>query len=227
MNDQATPPIHDSVAIEEWGAYNVIAVSFEDDNNAYAAMSQLKELESQGRLRLDEAAVVVRGEDGELVEKDRVGSQFPAVTLGGGLIGLLVGIVGGPFGMLIGGTTGLFAGSAVDIGDLDRTESVLGQISSSARVGHTTLLAVVAEQSPNVVDAAMGELGGTVLRKSVADVRAEIAAAEEAQRKAKREAREELMRSHREHDEEAVQSKVEELKGKLSREKKSASAPAA
>lgn len=226
MNDQDRPSIRDSVTAEEWGAYSVIAVSFEDDNNAYAAMTQLKELASQGRVRLDEAAVVVRGEDGELIEKDRVESQFPTITLGGGLIGLLVGIVGGPFGMLIGGTTGLFAGSAVDIGDVDRTESALGQISSSAKVGHTTVLAVVAEQSSSVVDAAMDELGGTVLRRSVADVRAEVAAAEEAQRKAKREAREELIRARREHDEEAVQSKVEELRGKLSRDKKSASAPA-
>ena len=90
--------------------------------------------------------------------------------------------------MLIGGTSGLFAGSLVDLGDLDETDSALSQISSSAKVGHTTLLAEVAEQSPEVIDAAMDALGGTVLRRSVADVRAEIAASEDAQRKAKHEA---------------------------------------
>ncbi len=224
MNDQHTPSIHDSVTAEEWGAYSVIAVSFEDDNNAYAAMTQLKELDSQGRMRLDEATVVVRGEDGELIEKDQVDSNFPTITVGAGLIGLLVGIIGGPFGMLIGGTSGLFAGSLVDLGDLDETESALAQISSSAKVGHTTLLAVIAEHNTEVVDTAMSGLGGTVLRRSVADVQAEIAAAEEAQRKAKREAREELMRSRREQSKEAVEAKVEKLKGKLSHDKKPASA---
>jgi uncharacterized membrane protein len=87
MNDQHTPSIHDSVTAEDWGAYSVIAVSFEDDNNAYAAMTQLKELDSQGRMRLDEATVVVRGEDGELIEKDQVDSNFPTITVGAGLIG--------------------------------------------------------------------------------------------------------------------------------------------
>ena len=224
MNDQNTPSIHDSVTTEEWGAYSVIAVSFEDDNNAYAAMTQLKELDSQGRMRLDEATVVVRSEDGELIEKDQVDSNFPTVTVGGGLIGLLVGIIGGPFGMLIGGTSGLFAGSLVDLGDLDDTESALAQISTSAKVGHTTLLAVIAERDTEVVDSAMSGLGGTVLRRSVADVHAEIAAAEEAQRKAKREAREDLMRSRHEQSKEAVEAKVEKLKGKLSHDKKPASA---
>jgi uncharacterized membrane protein len=226
MNNQHSQSIHDSVAVEEWGSYNVIAVSYQEDNNAYAALSQLKELDSQGRIRLDEAAVVERLEDGRVIEKDRVDSNFPTVTVGGGLLGLLVGIIGGPFGMLIGGTSGLFAGSLVDLGDLDETESALSQVSSSAKVGHTTLLTVVAEQSPEVIDAAMDALGGTVLRRSVADVRSEIAATEDAQRKAKHEARAELMRSRRERNKEAVQAKVEELKGKLSRSEKTASAQA-
>lgn len=224
MQNQNSPSIRESVTGEEWGAYNVIAISFDDDNNAYAGLSQLKELDSQGRVRLDEAAVIVRGEDGEVTEKDRVESTFPTITLGGGLIGLLVGIIGGPFGMLIGGTSGLFAGSLVDLGDLDETESALSQISSSAKVGHPTLLAVVAEHSTEVIDAAMSGLGGSVLRRSVADVRAEIAATEEAQRKAKREAREALLRGRREHDKETVQAKIEELKGKLTHSKTPASA---
>jgi uncharacterized membrane protein len=224
MNDQHSQSIRDSVTSEEWGSYNVIAVSFKEDNNAYAGLSQLKELDSEGRVRLDEGTVAVRQEDGQVVEKDQVDTDFPTMTVSGGLLGLLVGIIGGPLGMLIGGTSGLFAGSLVDLGDLDDTESALGQISSSAKVGHPTLLAVVAEHSTDVIDAAMSELGGTVLRRSVADVHAEIAAAEAAERKAKREAREELIRSRRDHDKEAVQAKVEELKGKMKHSKALASA---
>ena len=57
---------------------------------------------------------------------------------------------------------------------------------------------MVDEQSTEVLDAAMSDLGGTVLRRPVVDVEAEIAAAEDAERKAKREARKELNRAHRE-----------------------------
>jgi uncharacterized membrane protein len=218
--------IHNTRTTEGWGANSVIAVSFEQDENAYAALTQLKELDSQHRVAIQEAAVVVRDEDGEVVEKDRIESTFVPSTVGVGLLGLLIGIIGGPVGMLIGGASGLLVGSLFDLYDSEETESVLSQFSSFTRVGHTTLLAVVAEQSSEVIDATMAALGGTVLRRSVYDVEAEIAASEEAQRKAKWEAREQLLRGRREHDKEAAHTKVEKLKGKLHRGQKAASADA-
>ena len=125
-----------------------------------------------------EAVVVAHGEDGQIVPKDRVESSSLPGTGTGGLIGLLIGVIGGPLGVLIGGTYGLFVGSLFDIYDADESDSALGEISGSVKIGHTVLLAVVDEQSTEVVDAAMADLGGTVARRSVAVVEAEIAAAE-------------------------------------------------
>lgn len=210
------------------GGYNsVIAVSFEDDRNPYKALTLLKALDSQRRVDVQEAAVVVRGEDGQVVEKDRIASADLPGTASGGLLGLLLGIIGGPLGMLIGGTGGLMIGSLFDLYDVDETESALGAISSSVQVGRPTLVAVLGEQSPEVVDVAMADLGGSVLRRPEADVEAEIAAAEEAQRKAKREARKELIRGRHERDKTAVKAKVDELKSKLHHEGKSSEAPPA
>ena len=87
---------------EGFGTYNAIAVSFEDDRNAYNALTLLKELDSQQRVGVREA-VVVRGEDGQVIEQDRIESTFLPGTAGGGLTGLLIGIIGGPLGVLIGG----------------------------------------------------------------------------------------------------------------------------
>ena len=202
-------------AYEFTTAYSVISVSFDPDSNAYAALTALKEMDSQGQLNLEAAAVVVRGEDGQIEVKDRVGSYDFAGAAGGGLLGLLIGIIGGPLGVLIGGTYGLMLGSLVDLDEAEETDSVLSQISASARPGHTTLLAQVAEQSPEVVDTAMASLGGSVLRRSVDDVEAEIAAAEKAQREAKREAARELRRGRRERGEQQVHAKVEQLKAKM------------
>ena len=41
---------------------NVLAVNFGEDSKAYEALSALKELDEQGQVSLDGAAVVVRGE---------------------------------------------------------------------------------------------------------------------------------------------------------------------
>jgi uncharacterized membrane protein len=204
-----------TAATEGWVGHNVIAVSFEDDRNAYNALTSLKELDSQQRVGVGEAVVVERGQDGQIVEKDRVESNSLPATASGGLIGLLLGVIGGPLGVLVGGTYGLFVGSLFDLTDISEADSALAQISGSARLGHTSLLAVVDEHSPEVVEAAMSDLDGTVVRRSVADVEAEIAAAESAQRKAKQEARKELIRERHQHNEAAVQAKLGELKAKL------------
>jgi uncharacterized membrane protein len=174
---------------------NVVVVSFTDDDSAYEALTTLNELASQGQIAVEEAAIVTRGDDGHIEVKDRVAGDSLAGTASGGLVGVLVGILGGPLGVLLGGATGLLVGSLFDLADSDEEESVLGDLSKTVRVGRTALLAQVMEQSPEVIDAAMERLSGTVVRRPVYDVEAEIAAAREAQAEAKRQARKELRKA--------------------------------
>jgi uncharacterized membrane protein len=127
----------------------------------------------------------------------------------------LIGILGGPLGILLGGATGVAVGSLFDLADADDTDSALTEVSKTVKVGRTSLLAQVEEQSPEVIDAAMADLSGTVVRRSVGDVEVEIAAAEDAQREAKRKARAELRKARHEKRQEDVQAKVGALKAKL------------
>jgi uncharacterized membrane protein len=216
----------DNAAADGWDGHSVIAVSFEDDRGAYKALTLLGELDSQRRVSVREAVVVARGEDGKIVAKDRTESSDLPGTASGGLIGLTLGIIGGPLGMLLGGSYGLFVGSLFDLGDAEETDSALDEISGSVKPGQTALLAVVDEPSTEIVDAAMSDVGGTVVRRSVDDVEAEIAAAEDAERKAKREARKELDRARRERNKAAVDAKLEALKAKLHHGQRSESADA-
>jgi uncharacterized membrane protein len=200
----------------------MLAVSFEDDRNAYNALTSLEELDTQGRVHVREAVVAFRGEDGQVVAKDRVGESTLPATTGGGLLGLLIGVVGGPLGVLIGGAYGLFVGSLIDLYDIDEADSALAAISTSVGLGRTALLAVVDEQSPEVVESAMSTLGGTVVRRPAAEVEAEIATAENAARQAEIAARQELVTGRRKRDKAAVQAKLVELKAKLRRERSGA-----
>src|SRR5258708_26279378 len=61
-------------------AENVIAVSFEADANAYQALTALKELDTQQRVHIRGAGVVVRGEDGRVEVKDEVTDQSLSST---------------------------------------------------------------------------------------------------------------------------------------------------
>jgi uncharacterized membrane protein len=206
----------------EFTPENVVAVGFADDSTAFEALTTLKELDSQGQLRVVEAAVVTREDDGRVHVKDQVGDDTFVGTASGGLIGLLVGVLGGPLGVLIGGATGLLIGSLYDLDDADETDSVLSEVSKTVQVGRNALLAQVVEQSHEVIDTAMDRLSGTVVRRSVEDVESEIAAAEEAQRKAKKEARKKLREARHEKHREQVRAKIEELKAKLHLDRKPA-----
>jgi uncharacterized membrane protein len=200
---------------DAYGTENVIAVSFREDSAAYEALTRLKELDSQGQIGVKGAAVVTRGDDGRIVEKDQVGDPSFAGTATGGIVGLLIGVLGGPLGVLVGGATGVLVGSLFDLDDADDTDSVLGEISQSIGAGPAGLLADVSEPSTEVVDTAMQGLGGTVLRRSVDDVEAEIAAAEQAQREAKKKARKDLRDARHKKQKDEVDAKVAELKTKL------------
>jgi uncharacterized membrane protein len=194
---------------------NVLAVNFDGDSNAYEALSVLKEMDDQGQIGLADAAVVAREENGSIVTKDEVDDAELEGTATGGIVGLVIGILGGPFGVLIGGATGLLVGSLFDLADDDDTESALSDISRSVRVDRTGVIAEVNEQSPEVVDTAMTRLGGAVVRRPLEEVQAEIAAAEDAQRAAAKEARKQLREHRRDQAKENIQAKIDELKAKV------------
>ena len=127
----------------------------------------------------------------------------------------MIGILGGPLGMLLAGSAGVLVGALVDDREADKGESVLASFSKSLQVGQAALVAELVERNPAMVDSAMAELGGRVLRRPLDEVEVEIAAAEQAQRKAEKEAREQLLKARLEMHKYEVHAKVEELKTKL------------
>jgi uncharacterized membrane protein len=204
----------------EFNQDNVIAVTFPAEANAYEALARLKELDASDDVSVRGAAVVAREQDGHITIKDQYGKESFEDTAGGGLLGLLVGVIGGPLGVLVGGATGLLVGSLFDEDDDDNTRSVLSDISSSIRVGPPGLLAEVSEQDPTAVDAVMAHLSGELVRRSTSDVELELAAAQDAQHEAKKKAREQLREArHKQHKDE-IESKLAKLKAKLPGQKK-------
>lgn len=201
---------------------NVLAVSFSEHSSAYEALSRLKELDAGGGVSVRGAAVVIREEDGKVVTKEEFGEDSWEGTATGGLLGLLVGVLGGPIGIVVGGASGVLVGALFDMDDDDATDSALAEIAKSLRVGSPGLLADVLEADPVAIDAAVANLGGTVVRRPAADVRAEIAAAEEAQREAKKAARKELREARTKKQKDEVDEKLAALKAKLGRHKEPA-----
>jgi uncharacterized membrane protein len=205
----------------------IIAVSFHDSSRAYEAVTKLKELDQQGQIAVYEARVVERAANGQLIDKDSVrgsGDETGIATASGGLIGLLIGVLAGPVGMLLGGSMGLMTGAIIDFDTEDRDDSVLSSFVRHVRPGETAVLAHLNEQSDEVVDNAMRDMGGGVLRRPAAEVESELAAAEEARAEAEHEAREKLRKERHEQKKEEIDQKLDALKAKFRKPEKTPAA---
>jgi uncharacterized membrane protein len=166
----------------------VIAVSFADSSNAYQALSELKGAGLEGRVEVLAASIVTRDRQGRLYTPEGDDTVAGAPTIGGSLVGLMIGVIGGPVGMLFGWTGGLLVGGAFDIRRADDTDSVLGEISRYIPAGGTAIVAELDEYATEVVDTLMAEQGGIVYRRSADVVREELKVAQDAYRKAQKEA---------------------------------------
>ena len=159
---------------------NVVVVRFTEPSKAYQALSVLKECDAEGRIRLDSAAVVERTASGELRFPENDDYVGPVGIASGSLIGMLVGVLGGPVGVLLGWGAGAVMGGAFDLGRGVTSDAALGVLGRAIPPESTALIATVKEPAVEVIDGEMSTLGGEVTRRPVAEVKAELRAAQDA-----------------------------------------------
>lgn len=194
---------------------NVIVVSFPVEANAYQGLSTLKQVAATGQIKLVNGVVIKRAEDGSYSIEDLENRTIGNKTGTGGLIGALVGILGGPLGVLFGWGAGALIGSAAEVDDAIESEAMLSQLSTLIAPGTTGLVAEVDEDSTSVIDGEMTKLNGTVHRRSVQEIQDEIESAQEAQKAAEKEARRVLREKNRSERREKVEGWVDNIKERI------------
>ena len=190
---------------------NVVVVRFTEPSKAYQALSVLKERDAEGRIGLESAAVVERTANGALRIPKSADNVGPVGTASGSLIGMLIGVLGGPVGVLLGWGTGALMGGAFDADRAVTSDEALTVLGKAIPTGSTAVIASVEESAVEVIDGEMKKLDGEVTRRSVSEVMGELEAAENAADAAAREAR----RAIREQRKADLSAGVEERKGKL------------
>jgi uncharacterized membrane protein len=194
---------------------NVVAVRFPEESKAYQALSVLKQLDGEGRLDLRAAAVVKRTADGALRIPDHADNIGLTGTVAGGFIGMFIGILAGPLGMLLGWGGGALIGGALDMDRMEKAEDTLSIFARSIPPGSTAVVASVSEPAVEVIDKAMAELGGEVTRRPLPEVLAEVEAAEDAADAAAKEARKKLFEQRRTELTEELHERMAKLKETL------------
>jgi uncharacterized membrane protein len=147
----------------------MVVVIFSDENTAFEAARALDELDEAAEIALDTDAVVTKDRDGA-VTVVHAHVADPKRTMGGGAIGAMIGLLGGPVGLAIGATGGFVLGAIADKarGRVDR--DFVRDVSNALGRGKTALVAEIDEDVPDAVDERMKALGATVLRRDLQDV---------------------------------------------------------
>jgi uncharacterized membrane protein len=194
---------------------NVVVVRFGEPSEAYQALSVLKECDAEGRIGLESAAVVERTADGQLRIPEDTDNVGPVGMASGSLIGMLIGVLGGPVGVLIGWGAGALMGGAFDLDRAETSDEALGVLGRAIPQGSTAVIASVREPAVEVIDGEMKKLGGEVTRKPAADVMDELESAEDAAAAASREARRTVRQKRKVEMKASYDERVGKLKEKL------------
>ncbi|MBQ1490846.1 MAG: hypothetical protein IIZ39_02700 [Blautia sp.] len=196
---------------------NIVIVSFEVESEGYQAITELKKKTLQEGYAISQAALV-KNEDGHVVALDSfdTGIETKNDTRMGGLIGALMGVAGGPLGMVIMGGYGALIGSAVDWGDAVNNASLMEHVLSCVTEDSPVLIAVVQEEDGSVFDKNFEKFDAEVTRFDAAEVAAEILEAERVQEEMAREAKKKLREAKKQDRKQAIEERRERIKGRFS-----------
>ena len=192
---------------------NLVLVNYKVESEAYQALSELKRDTTNANYTISQA-VIVKRENGQLNTMDGFinGKDANDDTVTGSLIGGLVGILGGPIGILLGGSVGMLIGGAVDASGLVKDASLLEKAGDSIAEGETAIILLAQEEYETALTAKLNDFDVTITRFDAAEVAAEVEHAREVERQMAKETREKLREEKTEAFKETVAKKSEELK---------------
>ncbi len=148
----------------------MLVVVFDSENKAYDGQKALLQLANEGNISLYAYAVLIKNADGTCTVR-RQDDSGPLGTLTGTAFGSFVGLLGGPAGVLTGAAVGAWGGSLVDLQNTRIGSDFIDDVNRTLSPNHVALVAEIEEDWTTPVDSRMEAIGGTVLRRSLSDVK--------------------------------------------------------
>ncbi len=151
----------------------LIVVAFDDPNRADEVLLELRELQREYLIDLEDAVVAVRRADGKIQLKQSVnlvGASAASGGLWGALWGSLVGLlflnplVGFAFGTMVGAGTGAIAGALSDYGIDD---DFIRRLAESLQPNNSAIFVLIRKMQPEKVLSELSRFRGRVLRTSL------------------------------------------------------------
>jgi len=148
----------------------MLVVVFDNENKAYEGKKALLQLDGEGSVSVYGYAVLAKNADGTASVKqgDDVG---PIGSLLGTSLGSLIGVLAGPLGLAVGASAGLLAGGAFDVNNAGIGADFVDDVARVLLPNRVAVVAEVDEEWTTPVDTRMEEIGGTVFRRALSEVK--------------------------------------------------------
>ena len=144
---------------------SITAVTFDDMEQAPKLREALKDLEHEGLLSLDDAAVIVRDMDGKFKVHGQKDRAVKTGAWAGGAIGLLLGSIFFPIGgIVLGALAGAGIGAAAHVG-IDK--QFIKSVEENMPNGSSAIIVYAQQADPNAVRAVLEPFHGHIFQTTL------------------------------------------------------------
>ncbi len=144
--------------------HHIITFTFEEEATSYQVFSELKKYHANGQVDFEQIAIIKRSENGAFSFEDAVDLSGSNKAFKGSLIGMAVGILGGPFGILLGSMTGMLIGGSKELKENQAIQETFKRTLGVIPPGKTGVIAIGEEFEPSVLDGLVAKHNGTIER---------------------------------------------------------------
>jgi uncharacterized membrane protein len=142
----------------------LIVIAFDHFGDARTAMSGLRSLEREGRIRFEDTAIVERDPDGTAHVKNEVSGTTETAAVVGAVLGGFLTFLFPPLGAAIGAAIGAAVGAAMDTGV---SPKFVDEVKTTLRPGRSALFLVVKQSDADAVLAALRPYTGDVIQTTL------------------------------------------------------------
>jgi len=155
---------------EDAKSVELVARVFDDTEKAAGALEFVEDLQRRRVIKILNAAVLVREEDGTTTMRDVKEMEPKRAGLIGAVTGGLIGLVGGPVGMVVGALAGAgvggLAAKKIDAGFSDK---FLAALQEHLQPGSSALVLLAEHEWLHSMAESMDDIGGVVLQQTITD----------------------------------------------------------
>ena len=147
----------------------MLVVVFDGEQKAYEGINALSQLDREGSITVHAELVLKKNDEGKTVVL-KTNPEYPIGTLGGTALGSLIGLLGGPYGVIVGAASGTLMGLTADLYISGVDAEFVDDVSKDLKPGTYAVVADISEEWITPLDVQMEKLGGKVFRTTKEDV---------------------------------------------------------